>query len=108
MPVFPVQEDYLKAVKERVNLARELDQLELQIRKGNSEEGWLQKAAKDMDIVVDDLYPLTHFFIYVQHFFLKLIKCIYTIKYFVNLIFRKLVILSSLSMNMGRLDRCIF
>ncbi|XP_063905832.1 ATP-dependent RNA helicase DDX24-like [Zophobas morio] len=54
LPVFPVQEDYLKAVKERVNLARELDQLELQIRKGNSEEGWLQKAAKDMDIVVDD------------------------------------------------------
>ncbi|EFA07346.2 ATP-dependent RNA helicase DDX24 [Tribolium castaneum] len=54
LPIFPVQEEYLKAVKQRVNLARELDKLELQIRKGNSEEGWLRKAAKEMDIIVDD------------------------------------------------------
>ncbi|KAJ8932925.1 hypothetical protein NQ314_014342 [Rhamnusium bicolor] len=58
LPIFPVQEDYLIAVKERVNLARELDKLQLQVRKANSEAGWFQKAAEDMDIVVDDLYPL--------------------------------------------------
>ncbi|RZC39427.1 ATP-dependent RNA helicase DDX24 [Asbolus verrucosus] len=58
LPVFPVDDSYLKAVKERVNLARELDKLELEVRKGNSEVGWLQKTAEEMDIIVDDLYPL--------------------------------------------------
>lgn len=44
-------------VKEIVNLARDLDKLELQYRKANSESGWIQKAADDMDIVVEDKYP---------------------------------------------------
>lgn len=57
LPTFPVQDKYLAAVKERVNLARQLDKLQLQLRKFNAEEGWLQKAAREMDIVVDGLYP---------------------------------------------------
>lgn len=57
IPTFPVQENFLNAVKERVNLARELDELQLRVKKVNSEVGWFQKAAKDMDIIVDDLYP---------------------------------------------------
>lgn len=57
MPTFPVQQNYLNAVKHRVNLARELDKLQLQVKKTNSEVGWFQKAAEDMDIVIDDLYP---------------------------------------------------
>jgi ATP-dependent RNA helicase DDX24/MAK5 len=56
--MFPVQEDCLKSVKHIVNLGRQLDKLELDMRKENSEEGWLRKAAKEMDIIVDDLYPL--------------------------------------------------
>lgn len=44
----------LNSIKERVNLARELDKLELQVKKANSESGWLQKAAKDMDMIIDD------------------------------------------------------
>ncbi|CAG9762185.1 unnamed protein product [Ceutorhynchus assimilis] len=56
LPIFPVNDKFLSAVKERVNLARDLDKLELQVRKANSEEGWLQKAAKDMDIIVDGIY----------------------------------------------------
>ncbi|XP_050295435.1 ATP-dependent RNA helicase DDX24 [Anthonomus grandis grandis] len=55
LPIFPVQEKFLNAVKERVNLARELDKLQLQVKKANSEEGWLQKAAKEMDIIVDEM-----------------------------------------------------
>ncbi|ERL87493.1 ATP-dependent RNA helicase DDX24 [Dendroctonus ponderosae] len=55
LPPFPVQDKYLSAVKERVNLARQLDKLQLQVRKFNAEEGWLQKAAREMDIVVDGL-----------------------------------------------------
>lgn len=52
-----MQQNYLQAVKQRVDLARELDKLELQVKKVNSESGWFQKAAEDMDILVDDLYP---------------------------------------------------
>lgn len=54
IPLFPVHDTMLNAVKERVNLARQLDHLELQVRKANSETGWLQKAAEEMDIIVDD------------------------------------------------------
>ncbi|XP_018568314.1 ATP-dependent RNA helicase ddx24 [Anoplophora glabripennis] len=54
LPTFPIQDQYLKAVKDRVNLARELDKLQLQVRKANSEAGWFQKAAEEMDIIVDD------------------------------------------------------
>lgn len=61
MPVFPVQENVLKAVKERVNVARELDKLELQVRKARSDTGWLQKAAENMDIIIEDVYPLISF-----------------------------------------------
>ncbi|XP_018335713.1 ATP-dependent RNA helicase DDX24 [Agrilus planipennis] len=54
MPLFPVQQNILAAVKQRVNLAREVEKLELQNRKKSSEKGWLQKAADDMDIILDD------------------------------------------------------
>lgn len=57
MPIFPVQENILNAVKKMINLARELDKLQLQVKKANTEMGWLQKAADDMDVIVDDLYP---------------------------------------------------
>nr|CAH7726720.1 unnamed protein product [Callosobruchus chinensis] len=54
LPIFPVQKNYLDNVKQRVNLARELDHLQLQVQKANSEKRWYQKAAHDMDIIVDD------------------------------------------------------
>lgn len=57
-PLFPVEQDILATLKERVNVARELDKLELNIRKTNSDVGWLQKAAAEMDIIIDDEYPL--------------------------------------------------
>lgn len=55
LPTFPVQENFLNAVKKRIDLARQLDVLQLQVKKANSENGWLLKAAEDMDIVVDDV-----------------------------------------------------
>lgn len=62
LPIFPVEDNYLNAVKMRVNLARELDKIELHVKKANSEAGWLQKAAEEMDIIVDnDLYPFVQF-----------------------------------------------
>lgn len=41
-------------MKEIVNLARDLDKLELQHKKVKSESGWIQKAAEEMDIIVED------------------------------------------------------
>lgn len=47
----------LSTVKETVNLARDLDKLELQYKKAKSESGWIQKAADEMDIIIEDKYP---------------------------------------------------
>ena len=60
-PLFPISSSLLKAVKQRVSLGRELDQLELATRKSNSETGWFRKAVKEMDMLLDDsdLYPLS-------------------------------------------------
>ncbi|KAF5301320.1 hypothetical protein FQA39_LY10718 [Lamprigera yunnana] len=54
LPIFPVQTNLLNAVKGRVNLARRLDKLDLVVRKNKSEVGWLEKAAADMDILIED------------------------------------------------------
>ena len=63
-PLFPISSSLLKAVKQRVSLARELDQLELATRKSNSETGWFRKALKETDMLLDDsdLYPLSSVF----------------------------------------------
>ncbi|XP_045483510.1 ATP-dependent RNA helicase DDX24 [Harmonia axyridis] len=55
LPNFPVEQNYLNAVKERVNLAREVDKLQLQVRKTSAEIGWFEKAAKEMDIIIDNV-----------------------------------------------------
>lgn len=54
LPLFPIQESMLNAVKQRVKLACQLDKLDLHVRKANSESGWIQKAAEEMDILIDD------------------------------------------------------
>lgn len=54
LPLFPIQENFLEAVRKRINLAREIDKLELMVRKSNSDIGWMQKAAEEMDIILDD------------------------------------------------------
>lgn len=70
LPLFPVQENILTAVKDRVNLARELDKLELRVRKSNSEMGWIKKAANEMDIILDDEYPLINIIECVKNIFI--------------------------------------
>lgn len=45
----------MKAVKSRVDLARDVDRLQLKTRRTQSEIGWLKKSAKEMDIIVDDM-----------------------------------------------------
>lgn len=53
--MFPVSDRHLKAVKARVDLAREVDVLELKMRRSKSEIGWIKKSAQEMDIIVDDM-----------------------------------------------------
>ncbi|XP_015126985.1 ATP-dependent RNA helicase DDX24 [Diachasma alloeum] len=54
IPTFPVVDRLLVAVKERVNVAREIDKLELRCRRDNVQKGWLKKAVEDMDLVLDE------------------------------------------------------
>lgn len=42
-------------MKERVKLAREVDKLQLQVRKTSAEIGWYENAAKEMDIIIDNV-----------------------------------------------------
>uniref|UniRef100_A0A1A9WIT4 ATP-dependent RNA helicase n=1 Tax=Glossina brevipalpis TaxID=37001 RepID=A0A1A9WIT4_9MUSC len=53
LPLFPISEHYLKAVKERVDLAREVDHEELKLKRVQTEMGWMKKHAEEMDMVID-------------------------------------------------------
>jgi hypothetical protein len=59
-----VENSVLAAVKQKVILARELDQLELAARRSNCETGWFRKALTEMDMLIDEenLYPLSYMF----------------------------------------------
>ena len=54
IPTFPVIDRLLVSVKERVNIAREIDSLDLRCRRDNTQKGWLKKAAEEMDILLDE------------------------------------------------------
>lgn len=54
LPIFPVADRFLAAVRERVNLATQVDIQELRLRRKNTDIGWLRKSAKEMDILIDD------------------------------------------------------
>ncbi|XP_054276952.1 ATP-dependent RNA helicase DDX24-like [Macrosteles quadrilineatus] len=53
LPSFPVVSNLMDAVKQRVNLARDIDILQLQYKKATSSYNWVQKMAEEMDLVVD-------------------------------------------------------
>lgn len=53
MPLFPIDDAILSAMKKRVNLAREIDSLELQVRRTHAQSSWFEKNAEEMDILLD-------------------------------------------------------
>lgn len=53
LPLFPVSDRHLSVVKERVDLARDVDKLELKNKRASSEIGWLKKSAEEMDMIID-------------------------------------------------------
>ncbi|KAF4520541.1 hypothetical protein B566_EDAN008740 [Ephemera danica] len=60
LPEFPVDNFLMLAVQARVQAARQLESLEHTQRRSNAEEGWLNKAAKELDLYFDShdkLYP---------------------------------------------------
>ncbi|CAD6240956.1 GSCOCG00009027001-RA-CDS [Cotesia congregata] len=54
IPMFPIIDRLLVAVKERVNVAREIDKLELVSKRDNLKKSWLKKAAEEMDLLLDE------------------------------------------------------
>lgn len=59
VPTFPVESQWMPSVKQRVDLARRVDKLELQARRITTEHGWFDKVVKEMDLEIsdDELYP---------------------------------------------------
>ncbi|XP_076382250.1 ATP-dependent RNA helicase DDX24 [Megalopta genalis] len=54
LPVFPIVDRLLIAVKERVDVARDIDKLELKCRRDTSKKSWLLKAVEEMDLLLDE------------------------------------------------------
>lgn len=54
LPIFPIIDRYLAAIRERVDLARKLDVAELHERRYQADKGWLKRSAQEMDILIND------------------------------------------------------
>ncbi|GFQ80987.1 ATP-dependent RNA helicase DDX24 [Trichonephila clavata] len=54
IPTFPIDHKIFKLVKERVTVARSIDKMEHRITRQNAENRWIQNAAKDLDVDIDD------------------------------------------------------
>ncbi|CAH1758167.1 1879_t:CDS:10 [Entrophospora sp. SA101] len=51
---FPTNGGFVNMMKQRIELARQIDQDEHKLQKTNFEEDWYKKAAKDLDVDLDD------------------------------------------------------
>ncbi|OWF40635.1 ATP-dependent RNA helicase DDX24-like [Mizuhopecten yessoensis] len=54
LPVFPVNHQILTVIKERVDLAKQLDKLEHSVSKQKRQNSWFEKASKEVDIDLDE------------------------------------------------------
>ncbi|CAB3254572.1 unnamed protein product [Arctia plantaginis] len=54
LPTFPVDPQILSPLKDLVSIARELEGLELKKRRTAQAVGWRERAAREMDIIIDD------------------------------------------------------
>ncbi|ROL46599.1 ATP-dependent RNA helicase DDX24 [Anabarilius grahami] len=54
LPVFPVQEKCMAAIKERVNLARKIEKMEFFHSREQQHNSWVRQASEAMEIDVDD------------------------------------------------------
>ncbi|NWI99931.1 DDX24 helicase, partial [Crypturellus undulatus] len=54
LPFFPVETKYLTSVKERMNLARQIEKIEFFNSRAKQHNSWLQQAAEALEIDLDD------------------------------------------------------
>ncbi|RUS78375.1 hypothetical protein EGW08_013868 [Elysia chlorotica] len=54
LPLLPIENDLMPAVKQRVSLARELDVKEYRLKKKRVKNNFFIKAAEEMDMIIDD------------------------------------------------------
>ncbi|RZF47753.1 hypothetical protein LSTR_LSTR006017 [Laodelphax striatellus] len=54
MDDLPVEGELLAAIKERIRLARDIERLEQRVKRDQSKRGWLERAAREMDMLVDE------------------------------------------------------
>ncbi|XP_026535012.1 ATP-dependent RNA helicase DDX24 [Notechis scutatus] len=54
LPFFPVEAKYMTAIKERVNLARQIEKIEYFNSRAKHQNSWLQQAAEALEVDLDD------------------------------------------------------
>ena len=54
LPTFPIDHSYLSNLKRRVRLASDISKLRHQVKKVADENNWYHKAAKELDIELDE------------------------------------------------------
>nr|XP_020670076.1 ATP-dependent RNA helicase DDX24 isoform X1 [Pogona vitticeps]XP_020670077.1 ATP-dependent RNA helicase DDX24 isoform X1 [Pogona vitticeps]XP_020670078.1 ATP-dependent RNA helicase DDX24 isoform X1 [Pogona vitticeps]XP_020670079.1 ATP-dependent RNA helicase DDX24 isoform X1 [Pogona vitticeps]XP_020670080.1 ATP-dependent RNA helicase DDX24 isoform X1 [Pogona vitticeps]XP_020670081.1 ATP-dependent RNA helicase DDX24 isoform X2 [Pogona vitticeps] len=54
LPFFPVETKYMTAIKERVNLARQIEKVEYFNSRAKHHNSWLQQAAEALELELDD------------------------------------------------------
>ncbi|XP_033738443.1 ATP-dependent RNA helicase DDX24-like [Pecten maximus] len=54
LPVFPINHQILTVMKQRVDLAKEVDKLEHSVSKQKRQNDWFEKASKEVDIDLDE------------------------------------------------------
>ncbi len=54
LPSFPVDSKVMQVIKNRVRLAREVEEMDLQTRRYTDEMNWRKKAADDIGVILED------------------------------------------------------
>uniref|UniRef100_H3DJ12 ATP-dependent RNA helicase n=1 Tax=Tetraodon nigroviridis TaxID=99883 RepID=H3DJ12_TETNG len=54
LPVFPIETKCMEAIKDRVNLARQIEKIEFHNNRKKHHNSWLKQAAEDLEIDLDD------------------------------------------------------
>ncbi|KAL3869498.1 hypothetical protein ACJMK2_042172 [Sinanodonta woodiana] len=54
LPVFPIENQYMPEIKARVSLARQIDTNEYRFAKKKHQNNWFEKAAKEIDMELDE------------------------------------------------------
>lgn len=54
LPMFPIETKWMEAIKERVNLARQIEKIEFHNSRNKHHNSWFRQAAEDLEVELDD------------------------------------------------------